>query len=169
VQHASAGVRELGAGQHQRTVADRRHRTPELPELGDLPLQFGRAEVLPHARCVAAGQQQGVVVGGHEVLPGHGAAEGRAGDHPVVGLLRLPLGTEPAEDHPVQQARIGGGHGARALGRDHHLMTGVGQQLPWHCDLGDIEVPVGKGHQHSHADIMQHPQGRQCLIDRRGG
>jgi hypothetical protein len=44
----------------------------------------GRAEVLSHAWCMAAGQQKPVVVGRDQILPGDHAVERRVGGHRAV-------------------------------------------------------------------------------------
>ena len=59
----------LRAGQHERAVADGADGPLEGPELGHLLLEHGRGQVLAHPRCVAARQQQAVVLGGRQLRP----------------------------------------------------------------------------------------------------
>jgi hypothetical protein len=42
----------------------------------------------------------------------------------------------------------------RLLGGEDDLVPGVTQAPPRHRDLGDVEVPVRKRHQHAHPAMM---------------
>jgi hypothetical protein len=53
-----------------------------------------------------------------------------------------------------QQPGVSGRDRAGLFGGEDHLMPGIAQQPPWHRDLGDVEVPVGKRNQHAHAAII---------------
>ena len=108
------------------------------------------AEVLAHARSMAAGQEQPVEALHVHRVPADRVGElGRAGQLPVE-LDRLGLGAELSEHHPGEEAGIAGRAGATVLGGEGHGMTGVGEQAPGHRHLGGVEVTVRQRHQHLH-------------------
>lgn len=103
---------------------------------------------------MATGQNESVVFLDLEVGPGHRRPKfGRFGELLVV-LLRLVLGPQLPEQHSGQQPWIGVGNGAGTLGREYHLVSGVGENPPGHRHLGDIEIAVGKRHQYAHDGII---------------
>ena len=132
-------------------MADRANRAIEPPELRDLALQHRRGKVLPHAGRVSSGQQQSIEVARSQVRPGNRRAKALRLGELRVEPLRLLVGPELAEDHPIEQPWISHRRFASPLSREHWVMTSVGQHPPGHRHLGDVEVPVRKGNQHAHA------------------
>ncbi len=104
-------------------------------------LDRGAVEVLLHARRVAAGEEHGVVRRGIDVGPAHRLEERRGLRHGAIEPDGLGSGAQLTEHDAGDEPRIA--RRCRAsLGGEHHPMAGLGQELPRHRDLGDVEVAV---------------------------
>jgi hypothetical protein len=116
------------------------------------------AQVLPHAGRVAPGEEQRVEVSDLAAPPGHRRGELRRLLELAVERHRLGTRAQLAEHHPGQEQRIARRTGA-GLGGEHHAMAGFDQELPWHGDLGDIEVAIRKRNEH-----VGHGAGYRTLV-----
>ena len=90
-------------------------------------LQLVGAEVLAHARRMAAGQDQPVEALHVHRAPTDRPGELRCGGQPTVELDGLGFGTELSEHHPGEEAGIAGGRLASALGGEGDGVPRIGE------------------------------------------
>ena len=146
--------RDAARRQHH-AVADGGDRPAGIEEGCDERLQHRAFEIVAHARCVAARQQQGIEVVHARVPVTQRREKGRIAFELGIGGAAGGIGAQAAtEQHKLLQGR----HAApdiEPLARDHHrigvgaltigcgegdLVPGLAQQLPAHRCLGRIEI-----------------------------
>ena len=93
----------------ENAVTDGSYRTAGLPEFEHTGLQVIRAEVLPHARCVSARQEQPVELREVGVPPTAWPLELIAVLELAVVSNRVVSSTQLAEEHTGEQARVADG------------------------------------------------------------
>ena len=98
VQHASSRGGIHCARQDEHAVTDRADRASGRPEPGDLLLQCHRAEVLPHAGGMTAGEQQPVELRDVQAVPRDGRAVLRRIRESSVGSEGVLASAEHPED-----------------------------------------------------------------------
>jgi hypothetical protein len=115
---------------------------------------------------VSAGQYESVALRGLDGRPGGRLAVLRRLGELLAEPFGPRFGTQLSEKDAAEKEVVRLGRVSAVLGREDHLVAGIGQQAPRPGDLGDIEVVVGQRNQDSHScrfSRLIKPTTRSCL------